>query len=308
MALIDTVGVLFSKLKENHEKAPILFRRSGQNQQAQFDCYGFLPGGGRYGVAKTGVWFDPGYYEHCVVLVGPDGVCKAMTLLKKHYFSGFPDAMAASPSGRRIIWKIGGEVYNWNGSAPDMPAIQVNRYLPEKAAITDAVMREDGLLEMLCSDGISRRYLCDADALLVLTGGRWVAYCSDDSCHGLNYCLQEIMYQDPLVNTLILREGIERAEPTVFSGCGLHEVTLSQSLQSIGLQSFADNPALERIVIPVGVASVESEAFQGCTSLHDLVIEGDPVRTLLWAEDAFSGCPCEETYLQIRASARKIGH
>ena len=110
------------------------------------------------------------------------------------------------------------------------------------------------------------------------------------------------------MNSLVLRDEVGRVEPYVFSDCGLHELRLSQSLESIGYGAFENNPALMKIVVPARVTEVESDAFQGCTSLRDLVIDGDPARTLLWAEDAFSGCPCEKAYLQIRASARKNDH
>ena len=305
MSLINAVGVPFSKLKENHEQASMRSGRSGHSQESRFECYGFLPGGERYGVAGMDVWFDPGYREHCAVLVKPDGECTGMTLLKEHYFSGVPDAMTASPTGHRILWKIGGELYQWSGPGLDRHAVRINNDMPEKTEVTDAVMRENGLLDMVCSDGVLRRYLCDADALLVQTGGSWAAYCGADSCDGWNSSLQELMLEDPLVNRLVLREDVERVEPTVFSDCGLREIRLPQSLKTIGLQAFANNPGIEKIVIPAGVTDVESGAFLDCTGLHELMIEGDPARTLLWAEDAFSGCSCEKEYLRIRSSSLK---
>ena len=305
MPLINNIDVPFSRLRENHEEATVRFGKNGDTENSLFTCYGYLPNGDRYGVAEIGVWFDPGYYEHDAIVVGPDGENKDKILLKDHYFSGFPDAMTASPTGRRIIWKIGGEVFCWDSTAMQSPVVRINDYLPEKTEISDAVMRENGLLDLICSDSISRRYLCDTDALLVLKSGSLTAYCGEDSCSLFNQILQDVLCEDSTVNSIVLRDDVERVEPTAFSDCGLHELRLSQSLQYIGYGAFENNPALGKIFVPAGVTDVESHAFGGCTGLRDLVIEGDPVRARLWAVDAFSGCPCEEAYQQIRASALK---
>lgn len=308
MPLMHIIGVPFSKLRGNHEEAMMWFGKTGEKARSRFDCYGCLPGGDRYGAAELGVWFDPGYTEQYAVLVGADGACKGMTLLKNHYDTGSPDAMAASPTGRRIIWKIGDEVFIWDHTAYSSQGVRINDALPNNTAVSDAVMRENGLLEMICSDSIPRRYLCDADALLVLVSGGWTAYCGESSCSLNAWILHDVICDDPLVNRLVLRDEVQRVEPYAFSDCGLHELRLSQSLEFIGYGAFENNPALTKIVVPANVTEVESDAFQGCTSLHDLVIDGDPARTLLWAEDAFSGCPCEKAYLQIRAFARKNNH
>lgn len=305
MPLKNTIDIPFSELKDNHEEALVWFRRSGREKAIKFERYGILPNGDSFGVVGVDVDFDPGYWEQDAVVAGPDGECKDLTLLKEHYFHRFPDAMAASPTGKRIFWKIGGKIYRWDCLGLYLHKVCINYYLPEKTEITDAVMRENGLLDIFCSDRITRRYICDVDALLVFMNGEWVAYCGEDSCDGHNYSLQEIMYEEPHVYSLVVREDVENIGPMVFSGCGLRGIRLPQSLESIEYQAFADNTGLKKIIIPAGVLEVDSGAFLGCSALQDLVIEGDTARTSLWAEDAFLGCPCEKTYLQIRADARK---
>ena len=56
-------------------------------------------------------------------------------------------------------------------------------------------------------------------------------------------------------------------------------------------------------MIPATVEQVESYAFGGCENLRKLTIEGDLSRVADWAEDAFTGCPCEESYLTLRRQA-----
>ena len=55
-----------------------------------------------------------------------------------------------------------------------------------------------------------------------------------------------------------------------------------------------------RVVIPATVQMVENCAFEWCGKLTDLVIEGDLSRVARWHEDAFTNCPCEAEYLELR--------
>ena len=64
----------------------------------------------------------------------------------------------------------------------------------------------------------------------------------------------------------------------------------------------ADNPDLESVTIPESVKEVQAWAFGSCTNLKKLVIEGDLSRVANWANDAFEGCACEETYLRLRST------
>ena len=60
---------------------------------------------------------------------------------------------------------------------------------------------------------------------------------------------------------------------------------------------------LERVVLSAGVSEVGQCAFAWNRTLRDLEIEGDIARIASWATDAFEGCPCEETYLELRCKA-----
>ena len=304
MTLRNPVDIPFSELKENREEKPIRLTDYGEKEPGSLICFGCLPNGESYGVVKAGVGFDPGYYEYCAALVRPDGEARCMTLLHEHYSLRLPDAMAAAASDDHIVWKIGGDLYSWKPGYPDYEgAFHINERIPEKAAITDAVLRENGILEINFADGKTWHLVLGAKALLEPAESGWTAHCNKTSCYGSNYVLQKHMDEEAHINGLILEEGVGFVEDFVFSGCGLHRIRLPRSLYRIGFEAFSENPSLDRITIPAGVTDVGSFAFHGCQGLRELTIEGDLSRIKGWAEDAFEGCPCEEYYLHLRKSA-----
>ena len=139
-----------------------------------------------------------------------------------------------------------------------------------------------------------------ADALLELVSGGWTAYCGESSCSLNAWILHDVICDDPLVNSLVLRDEVGRVEPYVFSDCGLHELRLSQSLESIGYGAFENNPALMKIVVPARVTEVESDAFQGCTSLKTV--------TCLALEPPviFTEWPFDNTVTRIEVPAQSL--
>ena len=61
--------------------------------------------------------------------------------------------------------------------------------------------------------------------------------------------------------------------------------------------AFKDNKNIESVSIPASVTSIEKEAFMGCTSLTEAILEGDNHR---WALDNIKN---SSTYLTIGDSA-----
>ena len=299
MSLRDPIGVPFSELKNNWEPKQAWIINSGNRKTVSMTCYGYLPDGRSYGIVKTGVWFDPGYYENYAALVTPEGECRYLTLMRDHYSLRLPDAMAALPSGHYILWKIGKDLYCWEPRdfLNYMGAVRLNDRLPD---ITDAALHKNGILEICLDDGKKWRYDCKSDTLLEPSGSGWIAHCTSISCSGLNYSLKNHMIDDSCINNLILEDDVESVGAFAFSCCGIRSLKLSQKLTGIGWEAFAENPMLEAITIPASVTDVESCAFRDCTGLRELVIEGDLSRTANWADDAFSGCPCENLYLNLR--------
>lgn len=299
MPLRDPTDIPFSELKNNFEPKQAWIMVSGNRKSVLMTCYGYLPDGRSYGIVEIGVWFKPGYYENYATLVTPDGECKYLILMKDHYDLRLPDAMAAVPSGHHIVWKVGKDLYCWepNDYLDYMGVVHLNDRLPD---ITDAALHQNGILEIYLDGGKKWLYDCKSDALLEPAGNGWIVQCSSIRCNGYNDSLRNLMDDDSGINSLILENNVESVGAFVFSGYGIRDLELSQKLTVIGWEAFAENPMLEKITIPAVVMDVESGAFRECTGLRELVIEGDLSRIANWAEDAFTGCPCENFYLNLR--------
>ena len=299
MSLRDPIGIPFSELKKNWEPKQAWIIESGNKKAVSMTCYGYLPDGKSYGIVKTGIWFDPGYYENYAALVTPEGECRNLTLMKDHYYLRLPDAMAALPSGHHIVWKVGKDIYCWepNDFFDPMGAAHLNDRLSD---ITDAVLHNNGIMEICLADGKKWHYDCKSDALLEPAVNGWIAHCSSISCSSYFDSLRNLMDDDTGINSLILEDNVESVGAFVFSACSIRNLKLSQKLTRIGWEAFAENPMLETITIPASVTNVESGAFRDCTGLRELVIDGDLSRTANWAEDVFTGCPCEKLYLNLR--------
>ena len=130
-------------------------------------------------------------------------------------------------------------------------------------------------------------------------GNGWIAHCTGISCNGYNISLKNRMDDDLCINSLIFEDNVESVGAFAFSDFGIRILKLSQKLTVICWEAFAENPMLVTVTIPASVTDIESGAFRDCIGLRE-VIEGDLSRTANWAEDAFTGCPCEELYLNLR--------
>ena len=296
-----SANVPFSTLHQDPERTSCIRARGTSCRELDFWRFGTHPSGRSFGVVRTGVAVDPGYYEYEAALVDADGVCRVSTLLEKHYGQSMPEEMVALPGEGRLVWLLDGDLYCWEG-LEGRSAIRVNERLPEGMAVNDAVLRENGMVELSCSGGQRFGYVYDADALLEPLGEGWLAHAGEDCCNGWNTALQDCMAEETLPWGLSIDENVPAVEWLCFSECGLTELHLPESLERIGPEAFSENPALEQVTIPKGVRMVEENAFRGCTELREVHIEGSLDRLRLWNKAAFAGCPWEATFRELRAS------
>lgn len=107
------------------------------------------------------------------------------------------------------------------------------------------------------------------------------------------------------ISKIVVNEGI-----TTLSACGfkyftvLTEVSLPDSLQSIGYECFLYCPALKQISIPENVTTIGSYAFEQCHSLESVVI---PERVTAIYGGVFNHCKSLKS-VTIPASVKEIGN
>ncbi|MBP5787169.1 MAG: leucine-rich repeat protein, partial [Kiritimatiellae bacterium] len=89
------------------------------------------------------------------------------------------------------------------------------------------------------------------------------------------------------LTSVTLEEGVGSIANSVFSGTGIANLVLPDSLRLIGSSAFANCPSLTNITWGSGIEEITIMAFQGCTGLTDLEIP-DSVTNLYGA--VFSGC------------------
>lgn len=304
MAFRDPIGIRFSELEGNWEVCDFRYNVSLKPddwREEAYRRYGDLPDGRHFGAyiwPKSEAW----PYTSVMMLVGIDGQMQTNAEIDGRWDVPnkyrWPQAASLSPSGKSIVWLKDGEIWAWHMDTKE------KRFLPDDAdsltkrldhvLVLDAVMGADGILLLFLKDGRKMAYLCDADLVLLPWAGAWTPIKEDIGR------LKE--YHDDLPESLavIIREGDDVFD---YYNCGVLRACFEPGLRTIKAGILGENPGLEDVVIPASVEQVESCAFGGCENLQKLAIEGDLSRVADWAEDAFRGCPCEESYLTLRRQA-----
>lgn len=297
MALRDRIGVWFSELDNNWEECGFYWFSLDRRKDERYRRCGDLPDGRHFGVGFVPAFGDPWDRESAIVIVGETGELQLATPSWIKEWNRWPTAMAASPSGRSLVWLT--EDYRlgvWNQEKEgfiDWDGESLNQRLDD-CRVLDAVMGADGILELRMEDGRRMGYLCDADLVLVPWEDGWTPVKEEI------WKLKESSDDLPDSLAVMIRKADE-----VFNyyNCGVTRVCFEPGLRRVKAGILGENPNLEAVAIPASVEQVESYAFGDCVNLRKLAIEGDLSRVADWAEDAFTGCPCEESYLTMRRQA-----
>ena len=72
----------------------------------------------------------------------------------------------------------------------------------------------------------------------------------------------------------VLPDSLVQIEEEAFSGSPVEIVRLSDHCQSIGARAFANCASLARIEIPESVTSIAGDAFDGCSQLTIVCVQG----------------------------------
>ncbi|MCR4751436.1 MAG: leucine-rich repeat domain-containing protein [Eubacterium sp.] len=299
MKLCDTIGVWFSELKDNWEER-VFFRRSWiRRKGGRYRHFGDLSDGRHFGVGRVPASGNPWAREMAILIVGETGELQFAIPVGEE---SWPTAVVSSPSGRSIVWITEGKRLGvWHQKAEGFVSWDDSNMHErlDGLDVLDARMCSDGILELRLEGGKSRGYLCDADVVLELWINRWAPI--REECGRLSHALKE-GFLDPVPESLIVMVCKEDGRGE-YAGCGVKQVEFESRLEKIEEEILADNPDLVNVVIPASVWHVGWHAFYNCTSLMNLMIEGDLSRVADWDRDAFEGCPCEEYYTLLRQDA-----
>ena len=303
------IGKSFSWMKDNWEECDFRYNVSmdpNDWQDAVYRRYGDLPDGRHFGVyiwPKSEAWPQ----ESAMMIVGKDRKMLVTFGIDNRDVPKrelWPQAAASSPSGNSIVWLKDGEIWAWQKD------VKEKRFLSdggdrltsrlENVLVRDAIMRTDGILLMFLEDGRTMGYLCDADMVLFRWDDGWLP--KTEEHRNLSWAIKQGMLDAcPEELFVMVHESDSWGE---YDGCGVKRVFFHPGVERIEGEILADNPGLEKIVIPAYVEYVEWGAFYNCVNLRELVINGDPARVANWDPEAFKGCPCEEEYLRLRSGGR----
>ena len=308
MKLRPTTGIELSYLKDNWEECDFRYNVSLNPDDWHYEVYrryGDLPGGSHFGVY---IWPESEAFSPAstMMIVDKSGEMRTNTLIKESWSTQdsvfWPEAAAAAPSGKSIVWLKDGRIWIWSEDKRE------KRFLPdggddltdriEGIPVYDALMRDDGIL-VLFQEGKVYAYLCDEDIVLVRNAdeGCWIPASKAESPYRNEVFPSRVDYWPDEFAVMIRKEDDEYD----YYSCGIRRVCFEPGLEVIKPGMLADNPDLESVTIPASVKEVQSWAFGCCTNLKNLVIEGDLSRVANWSRDAFEGCACEEKYLCLRS-------
>ena len=89
------------------------------------------------------------------------------------------------------------------------------------------------------------------------------------------------------VKIYIVKNGTKVICDWAFNFCNLQQITIPNSVTSIGMSAFSDCESLQQITIPNSVTSIGNEAFHWCRTLRKITIPNS-VTTIGWS--TFSYC------------------
>ena len=91
---------------------------------------------------------------------------------------------------------------------------------------------------------------------------------------GESYCIGEYaFYKCTGLTNITIPESVTSIGGSAFSGCtGLTSITIPESVTEIGRSAFSFCSSLRSITIPEGVTNIGSNAFYGCSSLKSITI------------------------------------
>ena len=126
--------------------------------------------------------------------------------------------------------------------------------LPDNARPSRALRKGNPFVRFVPMDGV-RRWRVEGDFVLDRSKQTVLAYLGTSS-------------------RVVVPAGVRHIGQYAFSGCGIDEVVLPESLETIGYGAFTGNEKLVSVVLPERIARIDDYAFRRCTFLTALFFRG----------------------------------
>lgn len=110
-------------------------------------------------------------------------------------------------------------------------------------------------------------------------------------------------YSSATLNSVIVPEGVTQIAASAFQHSSIAQMTLPNSLKSIGCRAFSSCSQLTDITLPEGITSIENNAFEWCEALQRVVL---PKKITSISEYTFENCS-ELSEVIIPAGVTHIG-
>ncbi len=161
-------GIYFSKLGDNWRMDFFLDNDVwGKREIYRCHRYGDLPDGRHYG-AHLFPYRELDEYSTHIRIVEPTGESHILAYAGPDHH--YPKALAATPDGNMLAWIYEDSLMVWRKGETEFESdgsFSLSERLEDRR-IKDAVIRRDGILEILFEDGTSAEYRHDTDEIVFL--------------------------------------------------------------------------------------------------------------------------------------------
>ena len=117
------------------------------------------------------------------------------------------------------------------------------------------------------------------------------------------YCGKNLYLNGELVQSLAVPSGVQQLGDYCFIGCGISQLSISDTVTAIGTGAFMNCDALVEVAVPAGVLTIGNSAFAYCDVLKSVAL---PATVTKIGTSTFAGCPSLET-VQLREGLQQIG-
>lgn len=172
--------------------------------------------------------------------------------------------------------KTGGKEYSGTCEVVDGPTEIIL-----KAQEEEATEPPEEIVEAFGNCGENLRWIVDKNGVLTIDGsGEMYDYEADPARKNLPPWSEEELkkrfgMENVSITQIVLKEGITKIGDAAFAGMKITEVSIPETVKSIGAFSFKACDALKKVELPVTLTEIGREAFAKCAALEEVIYEGN---------------------------------